>query len=438
MPPRQNSMHEKNQSADSTATSVCGDTAEGLNRQCFCTTLDRSSLKAQLGVNLMGINEADTDLFATHPHLFSNTSVFISAEQYQAFQATVAAVTRVAQLPGYIEGTQRSCEFAPTPTAGVFMGYDFHLGADGPKVIEINTNAGGGYLNAILLGAQSECCQGTSVHSRQQIEQKILGMFLTEWQLQRKNQALSCVVIVDANPRQQYLYLEFVLAQQLFKRQGINAFIADPSELVLRDNQLWLQRENNYFAVDLIYNRLTDFALSQPANSHLKTAFSLNQVVVTPNPYHYALLADKRNLCRFSDADYLASIGAVQADIDWLQRVIPKTVEVRAQQADELWELRANWFFKPATGFGSKAAYRGDKLTKRVWSEILGADYVAQELIKPSERGVLVDGAETALKVDIRAYVYAGEILMLAARLYQGQTTNFRTPGGGFAPVFVV
>jgi hypothetical protein len=40
--------------------------------------------------------------------------------------------------------------------------------------------------------------------------------------------------------------------------------------------------------------------------------------------------------------------------------------------------------------------------------------------------------------VDIRAYVYAGEILMLAARLYQGQTTNFRTPGGGFAPVFVV
>jgi hypothetical protein len=24
----------------------------------------------------------------------------------------------------------------------------------------------------------------------------------------------------------------------------------------------------------------------------------------------------------------------------------------------------------------------------------------------------------------------------IAARLYQGQTTNFRTPGGGFAPVY--
>jgi len=27
---------------------------------------------------------------------------------------------------------------------------------------------------------------------------------------------------------------------------------------------------------------------------------------------------------------------------------------------------------------------------------------------------------------------------LVSARLYQGQTTNFRTPGGGFAPVFLV
>ena len=30
---------------------------------------------------------------------------------------------------------------------------------------------------------------------------------------------------------------------------------------------------------------------------------------------------------------------------------------------------------------------------------------------------------------------YRGEALLYAARMYQGQTTNFRTPGGGFAPV---
>ena len=41
------------------------------------------------------------------------------------------------------------------------------------------------------------------------------------------------------------------------------------------------------------------------------------------------------------------------------------------------------------------------------------------------------------MKADLRNYTYEGKVLLRAARLYQGQTTNFRSPGGGFAPVFV-
>ena len=44
--------------------------------------------------------------------------------------------------------------------------------------------------------------------------------------------------------------------------------------------------------------------------------------------------------------------------------------------------------------------------------------------------------ASKDLKLDLRNYVYQGRVQLVAARLYQGQTTNFRTPGGGFAPVF--
>jgi hypothetical protein len=40
------------------------------------------------------------------------------------------------------------------------------------------------------------------------------------------------------------------------------------------------------------------------------------------------------------------------------------------------------------------------------------------------------------MKFDLRNYVYDGAVQWVAARVYQGQTTNFRTPGGGFAPVF--
>ena len=101
-----------------------------------------------------------------------------------------------------------------------------------------------------------------------------------------------------------------------------------------------------------------------------------------------------------------------------------------------MWAKRRSLFFKPAAGYGSKAAYRGDKITKRVWEEMSKSTYVAQALVPPSERHVREAGAPIALKVDIRNYAYAGMVKLVAARLYQGQTTNFRTRGGGFAPVF--
>jgi hypothetical protein len=41
---------------------------------------------------------------------------------------------------------------------GAFMGYDFHLAAAGPKPIEVNSNAGGAFLNALLAKAQRACC----------------------------------------------------------------------------------------------------------------------------------------------------------------------------------------------------------------------------------------------------------------------------------------
>ena len=78
-------------------------------------------------------------------------------------------------------------------------------------------------------------------------------------------------------------------------------------------------------------------------------------------------------------------------------------------------------------------------MTRRVFGEILQGDYVAQKMAPPGERAISVDGAEAGLlKYDVRCYVYDGKIQLVAARLYQGQTTNFRTPGGGFAMVRVV
>jgi hypothetical protein len=109
-------------------------------------------------------------------------------------------------------------------------------------------------------------------------------------------------------------------------------------------------------------------------------------------------------------------------------------------QAEHFWAARKTLFFKPQAGFGSRATYRGEKLTKRVFEEILQGGYVAQDFVAPPEfvLSATDQAVPVTLKYDLRVYAYNGQIQLLAARLYQGQTTNFRTPGGGFAPVRVV
>jgi hypothetical protein len=265
------------------------------------------------------------------------------------------------------------------------------------------------------------------------LEQSYMAMFRNEWKLQRGEDPLTTIAIVDEQPESQYLYPEFLLAQKMFERAGIVTYIADPSALHVREDDLYINDQR----VDLIYNRLTDFELRR--HQHIRTVWEMNQVVLTPNPLHHQRYADKRKLALFSDAEKLIEMGASQVSIDALLQGVPQTKTVHVDNTEQWWTDRKQWFFKPFSGYGSKGAYRGDKLTKRVFEEILhGGGYIAQRLAVPGERAVNVDGVMHSLKYDVRCYVYDGRIQLIAARLYQGQTTNFRTPGGGFALVRVI
>ena len=72
------------------------------------------------------------------------------------------------------------------------------------------------------------------------------------------------------------------------------------------------------------------------------------------------------------------------------------------------------------------------KLTRRVWDSMPSTSYVAQAFAPPSVR--IVHGG-ASLKADVRCFASASGVLLYAARLYQGQTTNMRTLHGGFAAV---
>ncbi len=410
-----------------------------LNQSCFCITIDRGNLATALGV-ASGNPGLSDQMAATHPHLFSNVPVFLPVAALEAMQNTVAAIEAVAQIPAFRDAVLAwAPEIAQTDPgpAGALMGYDFHLSEDSPKLIEVNTNAGGAFLNAMLARAQSLCC-AELVHRPEDgltlgFEAQALAMFREEWQSQRAGAPLRRIAITDDAPEAQYLYPEFVLAQQMLIGAGIDAVICNPGALEYRDAGLFF----GDLQIDLVYNRLVDFALADPGHAALRRAYQDGAVVLTPNPHNHALLAHKRNLTLLSDPAALSGLG-VEPSLTRRLAGIPQTRMVTPQNADELWTSRRQLFFKPVSGHGGKAVYRGDKLTKSVWADILQADYVAQTIAAPGQRMIRLDGVPTLRKVDVRLYTYKAQALLVAARIYQGQTTNFRTPGGGFAPVLIV
>lgn len=411
---------------------------ETLNSRCFCISLDQAALRDALESSLGQpglfelVRERCPYLFAAHP-------VFVAPAQLERMAELIRAIESVVALPAYRERVlARSPAIAghdPRGPKGVFFGYDFHITEDGLGLIEINSNAGGAMLNAVLARAQRACCPTIEqllppALRAENLEANIVAMFRQEWSLAGHQRPLRSIAIVDAAPEQQYLYPEFLLFQQLFQRHDLQAVIVDPSELSLRDGRLW----HGQLAIDLVYNRLTDFALDDPAHASLRQAYLECATLLTPHPQAHALYADKRNLALLSDAGQLTALGVPEETQALLLAAIPHTEVVDPANAERLWRERKQLFFKPCAGYGSRAAYRGDKLTQRVWQEILAGDYVAQALVLPGQR--VMAHKSPALKFDLRAYAYNGEVQWLAARLYQGQTTNFRTPGGGFAPVY--
>ncbi len=413
---------------------------ERMNTACYCISLDqqilRSALERQLGsANLLALVEERC------PYLFSAMPVFVSAAQREKMQAAVHALEQVIGSPAYRDRILATAppiaRHDPGGARGVFFGYDFHLAGQRIGLIEINTNAGGAMLNAVMARAHRACSIDSdqladAAESGPKFEAAIMAMFLDEWARCKPGRPLESIAIVDTTPEAQFLYPEFILFRELFERHGVRAVIADPSALTFRDGRLW----HAGMAVDMVYNRLTDFMLDDPLHGALRAAYLDSAVVLTPHPQAHALYADKRNLAILSDRYELEQLGVPLPVQEVLLDASLPTEVIKPEHADRLWTARRQLFFKPTSGFGGRAAYRGDKLTKRVWQEILQGEYVAQQIMTPGERVVGSGQENDKLKFDIRLYAYAGQVQWTAARVYQGQTTNFRTPGGGFAPVY--
>ena len=305
--------------------------------------------------------------------------------------------------------------------SGVYNSFDFHLTAAGPRLIEINTNAGGAFLQPGIVKAFRRalppgCVVGNGSAFRPE------QMILESWRTLRPGQALARVAIVDRAPEQEALLPDMQAAAAALRRHGVDAEVLALGELRRSGHRLLGPRG----PIDFVYNRSTDFLFESPDTVVLRQAWQAGEAVVAPNPSTWQVYADKRRLLQ------LAAIR--EAEPGRLEAVLP-AVEVRADNAAWLWQTRREWYFKPLQGFGSRGVLRGDGISRGRFEALSSGGYLAQAVAPPSTRSITGPDGAVRFKVDLRVWAHGARPLYAAARLFRGQVTGMSQPGEGFAPI---
>lgn len=306
----------------------------------------------------------------------------------------------------------------------VMMGYDFHLGPDGPRLIEVNTNAGGAmyaYRAAFPDHPDNSLPGGRFI-------ERFLATFHEEWRrFAMTTRPLQRIAIIDETPADQGLYPEMATLCNLFQSNGIDCSIHDPGDLETDTTGVRINGER----IDLVYNRHCDFYLEQPDMAGLRAAYLAKTVCLSPNPFVYGLLADKRRMALWSDEEEMAGLPLSEKTTQILRETIPRSTLLADLDPEELWTRRKSLIFKPVSRFGGKGVLAGRSISRKRFRELDPAGTLVQDEVPPS----LTETAEEDFKTDFRLFVYRNHCIGIAARLYRGQVTNLRTPGGGFARV---
>lgn len=345
----------------------------------------------------------------------------------------VRALFRLSRQPAYRRHVwQRVPEIArfnPGHDA-VMMGYDFHLSDDGPQLIEVNNNAGGG-----LLAYLAHRPEDPLVHDAlpERLREQLIDSFAEEMRRfpGSEKKLPRRIVIIDENPKEQFLYPEMEIFRDMFAEWcQCCSSIVDPGELDANASGVALDGK----PVDLIYNRHCDFYLETDAMAGIRDAYRNGTVCLTPNPFTYGLLGDKRRLAYWTDPERLAESGLDERSREIILRLIPESRLMSDMDMDELWKDRKNWVLKPAVLHASRGVLVGSSISRKRFNDFVPEETIVQRYVRPTT----TETASGELKTDYRLYVYRRQVLGIAARLYSGQVTNLRTEGGGFAAVELV
>ena len=298
-------------------------------------------------------------------------------------------------------------------TPGILMGFDFHLTPNGPKLIEINNNAGGLYIgHGWLPQPKMDAMPGD-------IDSRLLSMFPDAWK---------SIAIVDEAIESQFMYPEMQAYGRLLEADSRRVFLASPEDLELKADGLYIDDVR----MDAIYNRHTDFYLESSAMQHIRAAYLTGQVQLNPHPRSYALLGDKSRMSDWWHEGVLEGVAS-EDEIAQIRSIVPETHLMHEYDLDTAWSERKAWVFKPSARHGGKGVLLGTGISRKRFDALDVDETVMQRFIPASK----IEINSNSFKFDVRLYTQGKRLIALAGRAWQGQVTNFRTEGSGWVPLEV-
>ena len=346
----------------------------------------------------------------------SQKPVSISHSDFEAMLRFAKTIYNLKHNQAYVDKLESQLPEAAKirpDTPGILMGFDFHLTPDGPKLIEINNNAGGLYIGDGWLPQPSMDAMPGDIDSR------LLSMFPDAWK---------SIAIVDETIESQFMYPEMQAYGRMLEADGRHVFLASPEDLELKENGLYIDGVR----LNAIYNRHTDFYLESSAMQYIRAAYLAGQVQVNPHPRSYALLGDKSRMSDWWHEGVLE--GAVsEGEIAQIRSIVPETHLMHEYDLDAAWSERKAWVFKPSARHGGKGVLLGTGMSRKRFDALDVAETVMQRFIPASK--VEIDG--NSFKFDVRLYTQGERLIALAGRAWQGQVTNFRTEGSGWVALEV-
>jgi uncharacterized circularly permuted ATP-grasp superfamily protein len=358
--------------------------------------------------------------------------------------------------------TGRLCAFLGTPADEaewvaldpgepdvVLSRVDAFVTRDGPRFIEINSDAPAGFGYGDRMAAVfQELPLFRAFAQTRRVSYRPSAPALVEAvrRAAKSNQPLIAIVDwADVRTRGDQEIL-----REAFARAGLRCLLADPREMEVGAGRLWAGAA----AVDVVYRRgvLSELLDRADAVRDFLRAYREGLAVfvnslrcrLSENKAFFALLTDEA----FAHLMTPAEAALVARAVPWTRRLEERRTLRGGREVDlvpHVIEQREGLVLKPAHGYGGRSVYVGSETDAAVWSDAvragLGEPWVIQERVNiPEEEFPLYEHGSLVfprLKVNANPFYVAGAEVGAVTRASRDSVINV-SAGGGSVPTFVL